>query len=155
MTTPTSNEVPLLPSMVISNALIISPTLDYSSAISASRGCGTQPAQGYQAGWVAGCLCVKRLMNSQARPSHSFFQWVSPQLLFWAFGFLNVWYGRTGVEDCPRRSRSVCLSYTFFSFQLYNLALTRNSHISNCFPELSLAFPVHVRYYGLPQELRW
>ena len=105
-------------------------------------------------GWQ-GDLCVKRLMNSQARPSHSFFQWVSPQLLFCAVGFLNIWYGRTGVEDCPRRSRSVCLSYTFFSFQLYNLALTRNIHISNCLPELSLALPVPVRYYGLPQELRW
>ena len=66
-------------------------------------------------GWQ-GDLCVKKLMNSQARPSHSFFQWVSPQLLFWVLGFLNIWYGRTGVEDCPRRSRSVCLSYFFFHF---------------------------------------
>lgn len=73
-------------------------------------------------GWQ-GDLCVKRLTNSQARPSHSFFQWVSPQLLFWAFGFLNIWYGRTGVEDCPRRSRSVCLSYTFFHFNFTILLL--------------------------------
>lgn len=99
-------------------------------------------------GWQ-GDLCIKRLMNSQARPSHSFFQWVSPQLLFWALGFLNICMEGQGLKTVLE-DPDLFACHIFFSFQLYNLALPRNSHISNCLPEFSLAFPVPVRYYGLP-----
>lgn len=40
-------------------------------------------------------------------------QWISPQFLFWAFSFLNIWFWRAGAKHCSTRSKPVCIFYTF------------------------------------------
>lgn len=88
-------------------------------------------------------------MNSQARPSHNIFQWVSPHFLFWTFNFLNIWYWMTGAEYHSIKSTPLCLFYTLFYFNItISLFWVRNINVSNCLPELSLLFHVYVRYYS-------
>lgn len=82
--------------------------------------------------WYLACPVLLSLAGDRvtfvSKESHDFpgktksqlFQWVSPQLLFWAFSFLSIWYWRAGAEDFHNRIQtSLLISYfSHFNFTI-------------------------------------